>query len=218
MFAYYTKWISNYSSKIRPLVENKQFLMPPVVVNSFEGHKKDIAESSVKVIDDELPFVIETDASEKAIRGILLQAGRPVAFFSQSLNLSEMRLHIVECVHKWRNLITIITDQQAVSFMFKPANCGKIKNNKIIRWKMELLPFSYDIKHHPGNENVFADTLSQTCVAASSMEELKSIHNSLIHPGVQRIWHFVRSQNMPYSINEVRCVIPECTTCAKIKP
>ena len=83
---------------------------------------------------------------------------------------------------------------------------------------MELLPFSYAMKHHPGNENVFADTLSWTCAAASSMEELKSIHNSLIHPGVQCFWHFVRSQNMPYSINEVRRMTSECTTCAKIKP
>ena len=75
MFTYYTKWISNYSSKIRPLAENKQFLMPPVVVNSFEGHKKDIAESSVKIVDNEWPFVIETDASVKVIEGTLLQAG-----------------------------------------------------------------------------------------------------------------------------------------------
>ena len=81
MFVYYTKWISNYSFKIRPLVENKQFLMPPMVVNSFEGLKKDIIECSVKVIDDEVPFIIETDVSEKAIGGTLLQAGRPVAFF-----------------------------------------------------------------------------------------------------------------------------------------
>ena len=59
--------------------------------------------------------------------------------------------------------------------MFEPANRGKIKNDKIIQWKMELLPFSYDIKHRPGNENV-ADSLSRA--AASSLEELKSIHNS----------------------------------------
>ena len=154
--------------------------MPPMVVNSFERLKKDIAESSVKAID-ELPFVIETDASEKAIGDTLLQAGRPVAFFSQLLNHSETQLHIVkqeayaivECVHKWRDLIafTIITDQRTVSFMFGPANRGKIKNDKIIRWKMELLPFSHDIKHHPENENVVADTLSRTCAAASSLEE-----------------------------------------------
>ena len=55
--------------------------MSPMVVNSLKGLKKDIAKSSVKVINDELPFVIETDASEKAIGGTLLQAERPVAFF-----------------------------------------------------------------------------------------------------------------------------------------
>ena len=83
-----------------------------MVVNSLEGLKKDIAESSVKVIDNELPFVIETNASERAIEGTLLQAGRIVVFFSRSLNLSEMWLHIVEkeayaivkCVRKWRDL------------------------------------------------------------------------------------------------------------------
>ena len=103
-----------------------------MVVNFFEGLKKDIAKSSVKVIDNELPFVIETNASEKAIGCALLQAARPVAFFSRLLNLSEMWFDrvekeayaIVECVHKWRDLIagkhfTIITDQQAVSFMWK---------------------------------------------------------------------------------------------------
>ena len=52
MFAYYAKWISNYSFKN----SSTQFPMPPMVVTSFEGLKKDIAESSVKVIDDELPF------------------------------------------------------------------------------------------------------------------------------------------------------------------
>ena len=108
-------------------------------------------------------------------------------------------------------------DQRAVSFMSKPTNHGKIKNDKIIRWKMEFL-FSYDIKHRPGNENVVADTLTQTCAAASSLEKLKSIHNSLIHPGAQCFWHFVRSQNMPYSIDEVLRMISKCTTCAKIKP
>ena len=101
--------------------------------------------------------------------------------------------------------------------MFKPVNLGKIKNDKIIWWKMELLPFSYDIKHRAGNENVVADTLSRTCAAASSLEVLKSIHNSLIHPGIQCFWHFVRSQNMPYLIDKVWRVTSECTTCAKIK-
>ena len=36
-----------------------------MVVNSFEGLKKDITESSVKFIDDELLFVMETDCLRK---------------------------------------------------------------------------------------------------------------------------------------------------------
>ena len=49
--------------------------MPPMIVNSFEGLKKDIAESSVKFIDNELQFVIETDTSEKAIRVLSYKLG-----------------------------------------------------------------------------------------------------------------------------------------------
>ena len=140
MFAYYAKWIFNYSSKICPLVENKQFPMP---------FKKDIAESSIKVIDNELLFVIETDASEKAIGDTLLQAGRPVVFFSRLLNLSKTWLHIVkkkayaivECVCKWRDLIagklfTIITDQQAYFLIMK-----KLKMIKLCGGKWSFFPF-----------------------------------------------------------------------------
>lgn len=45
--------------------------MPSMVANVFEKLKKDIAESSINIIDDELPFVIETDASKKKQLGAL---------------------------------------------------------------------------------------------------------------------------------------------------
>ena len=160
LFAYYAKWVPNYSEKIRPLIECKNLPLSANALEAFATIKKDISHSVITVVDPELPFVVETDASDKAIAGTLLQQGQPVAFFSRSLTSSELGHHIVEkeayaiieCVRKWKHFLsghhfTIITDQRAVSFMFSTCLKGKIKNDKIMRWRMELLPFSFDIQH-----------------------------------------------------------------------
>ena len=232
LFAYYAKWVPNYSTKIRPMIECKSLPLSASALEAFVTIKKDISRSVITVVDPALPFVVETDASDKAIAGTLLQRGRPVAFFSRSLSSSELGHHIVEkeayaiieCVRKWRHFLagrhfTIITDQRAVSFMFSTCLKGKIKNDKIMRWRMELLPFSFDIQHRPGSENVAADALSRIdCGAVTHTMDLKSLHDALIHPGVQRMLHFVRSRNLPYSIEEVRKVTADCSTCARMKP
>ena len=42
--------------------------------------------------------------------------------------------------------------------MFDHKNRGKIKNNKIALWRIELYAFSYNIVHRPGRENVAPET------------------------------------------------------------
>lgn len=230
-FAYYSKWIPNYSSKIKPLID-AEFPLCAVSVEAINSLKKDISNAVLMAIDDHEPFLIETDASEKTIAATLLQKGRPVAFFSRSLNRSELRHHIVEkeayaiieSIRRWRELLacrhfTIITDQRAVSYMFNTKAKGKVKNEKILRWRLELMSYSFDICHRPGKDNVAADTLSRShCLFTCGGIDLKKVHDDLIHPGVQRMMHFVRSKNLPFSLDEVRKVISQCQVCAKLKP
>ena len=69
---------------------------------------------------------------------------------------------IIEAVRKWlhfrkRRHLTIVTDQEAVSFMFSQTNCAKIKNSKIISWHLELSQLHYDIRHKLGVYNVAPD-------------------------------------------------------------
>lgn len=47
---------------------------------------------------------------------------------------------------------------------------------------------------------------------------LLSIHESLCHPGVTRLHHFIRSKNLPYSIEELRRVVSSCKVCRENKP
>ena len=94
---------------------------------------------------------METDASEVALAATLNQAGRPVAFFSITLQGPEVRHPSVEkeaqainaSIRSWKHYLTgkhfsLKTDQKSVSYMFDQRHKGKIKNDKIMRWRVEL--------------------------------------------------------------------------------
>ena len=84
---------------------------------------------------------------------------------------------------------------------------------------MELSAFSYDVTYRPGKDNIVADALSRNvCGTLVGNGQLKQLHNSLCHPGVTRMFHFVRSKNLPYSVDDVKRVISNCKICAELKP
>ncbi|KRZ44323.1 Retrovirus-related Pol polyprotein from transposon 17.6 [Trichinella pseudospiralis] len=234
LFAYYSQWIFNYSHKIRPLIDTKTFPVSSEAKAAFEQIKTDIENSAVRAVDENLPFELETDASDVAIAAVLNQLGRPVAFFSRTLQGPEKRYAaiekeaqaIIEAIRHWKHYLTrrhftIKTDQKSVSFMFSKRNVSKIKNDKIMRWKIELSCYDFDIIHRPGKDNVTPDALSRTFCSMASHDHcrhLQQLHDKLCHPGITRLYHFVRSKNLPYSIQEVRQVVTDCRTCAKMKP
>ena len=144
--------------------------------------KHDIENSVVCAIDHSAPFELETDASDIAIAGVLNQNGRPVAYYSRTLQGSELKhpsiekeaSAIIECIRHWKHFLTgkhfrLITDQQSVSFMFNAKHKNKIKNDKIYRWRTELQCYSYDIVYRRGEENTAADTFSRVYCAILSM-------------------------------------------------
>ena len=231
LFAYYSNWISHFSDKIHTLIHNDTFPIPENVRKQFEALKAELLEAVLVTIDKTLPLNLETDASDIAIAATLNQSGRPVAFFSRTLSPSE-RHHssvekeacaIVEAVRKWRHYLLgthfqIITDQRSVSFMFDSKDRGKIKNDKIQRWRVELSPFSYDIIYRPGKENPAADALSRVHCSSVSNHELRRLHDTLCHPGVTRLNHFVKAKNLPFSTADIKEITQSCRICAEIKP
>ena len=124
MFSHYSKWIPKFSEKVRPLPQNKIFPVPSNVLHAFQILKKDIENSVVSSTDETIPSEVETDASDYAIAATLNQAGRPVAFFSRTLDPSEQNYSpvekgayaILESIWKWRHYLLgrefkLITDQ-----------------------------------------------------------------------------------------------------------
>ena len=148
-------------------------------------------------IDEHVPFEVETDASEFVIAVSLNQNGRPVAFFSSTLLGAEIRhasiekeaQAIIETIHHWKHYLTrrhlsIKTDQCSVAYMFSNKQSGKIKNDKIMRWRMELSGYSFDMVYRPGAENITPDTFSRSfCAAVPAGLNLVDLHNSLCHSG-----------------------------------
>ena len=76
--------------------------------------KNDLASATLQIIDESIPFVIETDASENAVSATLNQNNLPVAFFSRMLFKSKLRHFSVEkaayaivgAVRKWTHFLS----------------------------------------------------------------------------------------------------------------
>ena len=132
MFAYYARWIKDYSAKIKPLTEARvSFPLTPKAESSFESLRGELLQASLGCIDAHEPFTVECDASDFAIAAVLNQNGRPVAFMSRTLTACESRYpiiekeaaSIIEAVRKWSHYLygrpfTLITDQRSLAFMF----------------------------------------------------------------------------------------------------
>ena len=207
LFSYYSQWVKNFSEKIRPLSQNIVFPLPEEAYRAFNLLKKDIENSVVGAIDETCSFQVETDASDHTLSATLNQKGRPVAFFSRTLTGPELRhstvekeaAAIVEAVRKWKHYLT-----------------GK--HFKVMRWRIELSMYDFDIIYQAGEENIPADALSRVKSMSLTLDKLYELHESLCHPGVARMTHFVKSRNLPFSVDDVKRMTQACKQCRECKP
>lgn len=88
IFSYYTKWISNFSDKMYPLNDMTKFSLNNQQVKTFESLNAELANASIQMLDENIPFTVEMDAADFAISVTLNQDGRPVAFHSYMLQVA----------------------------------------------------------------------------------------------------------------------------------
>jgi len=118
------------------------FPIGPKAERAFAELKSDLGNASLGAIRVGVPFELGTDTSDNAIAAVLSQGGRPVAFMSRTLSHCEKRYPaiekevtaVIEAVCKWQHFLkeryfTIVTDQEAISFMFDQRHHGKIKKH-----------------------------------------------------------------------------------------
>ncbi|CAF4870377.1 unnamed protein product [Pieris macdunnoughi] len=120
------------------------------------------------------PFILTCDASNYAISAILSQGqigqDRPIAFASRTMNKAECNYSVTEkeCLailfgtktfrpYLYGNRFTVVTDHKPLQWLF---NC-KDPGSRLIRWRLKLEEFEYDIKYKKGKINSNADALSR---------------------------------------------------------
>ncbi len=127
--------------------------------------------------DGRKQFILETDASDFALGGVLSQKDeegnlRPVAFHSRKLNPAEQNyeiydkelLAIVDCLQTWRSYLIgpaqptlILTDHRNLEYFMTM----KQLNQRQARWSLKLADYDFVIVYRPGKEAVKPDALSR---------------------------------------------------------
>ena len=90
---------------------------------------------------------------------------------------------------------------------------SKIENDKIARWRIKSLQFKYIIKYQP-----VADTFSRVAAVNHSFFTLRELHENLCHPGKTHLAYIVRTQDLPFSNEQVKVVTVSCGSCQYLKP
>ena len=96
------------------MITCNSFPLSEAAISTFHHLKDTIGSAVLTAIDENLPFVVETDASDVAIAATLKQDNKPVAFFSRSLQGPELKhpsvekeaKAIIEAVRHWRHFLT----------------------------------------------------------------------------------------------------------------
>ena len=175
LIGYYRKFIKNFAHITKPLTnclkKNKKVEHTPQFVQSFESCKTMLMNDPVLQHPDfTKPFVLTTDASNVAISGILSQGpignDLPIAYASRTLNPAETNystierelLAIVWATKYFRPYLygtrfKIVTDHKPLQWLFSV----KEPNSKLIRWRLKLQEYDYEIVYKKGKQNSNAD-------------------------------------------------------------
>lgn len=176
---YYRRFIKNFSALTQPLTKllrkNVEFNWTSIQQQSFENLKSILcSEPILQYPDFTKPFVLTTDASNYAIGSILSQGkvpdDLPIAYASRTLNKAESNysttekelLAIVWSVKHFRpylygNKFFIYTDHKPLTWLFNVKDPG----SRLVRWRLALEEYSYEIIYKPGKLNQNADCLSR---------------------------------------------------------
>ena len=176
---YFGRMIQNYSKIVQPLHELRKKTIPfhwsDTHQTAFDELLRCMASPPVLTSYElALPTTLTTDASEKAIGGILTQNGKPVMFVSRVLSATEQRysnvereaLAIVWCVLRLKQLLLgrrfhLVTDHKPLLKIYGSNGLPKVASNRLTRWAILLQHYDFTIEYKPGSSISHADALTR---------------------------------------------------------
>jgi hypothetical protein len=178
---FYRMFIPNYSSIVQPLLKllkkDVKYEWTQDRQEAFDKLKNHFAHGDILAHANlEQPFIVETDASDFAIGGILSQQQgevvRPIAFYSRKMTPAEVNyevhdkelLAIIACLYQWRSLllsnshqIEIRTDHRNLVYF----TSSRRLNRRQACWSSFLADFDFKIFYVQGKLNEKPDALSR---------------------------------------------------------
>ena len=179
---FYRQFIKDYSKICLPLT-NSTALKPSEwrTTPEIQAAQKTLVDAFtsapvLKHFDPDLPAIVETDASDFALGGILSQRNEGrlhlVAFHSRKFTLAEINydtcdkelLAIVDCFKKWRRYVEGASHQVQVIMdhnNLELFTTTKVLNRRQARWVQELAGYDFRIFFRPGKQNAKVGYLSR---------------------------------------------------------
>ncbi len=187
IFAYYRKFIPEFSRRAAPLYEQTKkhvqskrgksgaIVLTPASQEAFEFLKESICKEPciLHYPDWDKPFEIHTDASTEAVAAILSQnidgRERVIMYASKALSETEKKYQIYEqeCLavvwaaelfRKYiRNHKTLVLTDCAALQWLKTRTEG----SRLMRWIMRLQEFDLEIRHRKGKDSANVDVLTR---------------------------------------------------------
>ncbi|KAL0349659.1 UNVERIFIED_CONTAM: Transposon Tf2-11 polyprotein [Sesamum radiatum] len=172
---YYRRFVKGYSEIARPMMDllkkTETWDWTPQCQVAFDNLKRAMVTDPVLALPDmSKPFTVETDASDFALGGALMQDGHPVAFESRKLKDVERRylvhekelLAVVHCLRLWRHYLlgspfVVKTDNTTVSHFMSQSKL----TSRQARWQEFLSEFHFVLEYRAGSSNHVADALSR---------------------------------------------------------
>ena len=174
MAGYYRKFVRNYALIAKPLfhlTKGNQIAWTAATEDSFNRLKHALAATPVLALPDfSNSFVVETDASNQGIGAVLVQQGRPIAYYSHGLprtkipkSAYEIELFaVVMAVQKWKHYLIhkpfiIRSDQMSLKYLWEQKEIPI----QYAKWLVKLMGFQFTVEYRAGRTNKVADALSR---------------------------------------------------------
>lgn len=184
LIGYYRRFIKDFARITQPLTaclkKRNKIVIDQKYIDAFEKCKELLTNAPLLQFPDHTkPFILTTDASNVALGAVLSQGpigqDKPVAYASRTLSDTESRystiekelLAVVWATKHFRPYLygrkfDIYTDHKPLEWL----NSLKEPNSKLMRWRLKMQEFDYNIKYKKGKLNANADSLSRIKINA----------------------------------------------------